>query len=364
MTTTQTRSRYREPGVPVGAVQALVAAVLFGVASPAAKVLMGGGSPLVMAGLLYLASGAGLGTWTVLRRAATAERAEARLRRADLPWLLGGIVAGGVLAPALQMFGLAHAAASTSSLLLNLETVFTALIAWIVFRESVDTRIATGMVLIVAGGVVLTFPGHFDALSFGALAIVAACLGWAVDNNLTRRIATRDPLQIAAVKGLIAGAINLGLGLAQGAPVPAGSRLAAICALGLASYGISLVLFVLGLRHLGAARTAAYFAVAPFVGAIASLVALGEPLSGTFIAASVLMLAGVGLYLAERHEHEHVHEAVTHDHRHVHDDHHRHAHQPGDPPGEPHAHPHRHEAVSHAHRHYPDAHHRHTHPPK
>lgn len=353
-----------DPGnrrVPVGVIQALSAAAMFGLASPLAKLVLNDASPLVVAGLLYLGSGLGLGTWLLARRAWSAPRGEARLRRSDLPWLVGAIVAGGVLGPALQMIGLSRSPASSASLLLNLEGVFTALLAWLVFRENADRRIVVGMALVLLGGAVLSWPGRVEGLSVASMAIVAACAAWALDNNLTRKIATRDPLQIAALKGLCAGAFNVALGLGRGAAVPAPAVLGAAALLGLASYGVSLVLFVLALRRLGSARTAAYFSTAPFVGAVVAVFALGEALSPSFLLAGALMAAGLALHLAERHVHEHAHAELAHEHRHVHDEHHAHEHQPGDPVGEPHSHFHRHEGLRHAHAHYPDAHHGHSH---
>jgi drug/metabolite transporter (DMT)-like permease len=199
------------------------------------------------------------------------------------------------------------------------------------------------------------------ALGLGPLLIVAACFAWGLDNNLTRKVALSDPLQIVALKGLIAGPFNLALGLWIGASLPPPSAILAAGLVGLLGYGVSLVLFVVALRHLGAARTGAYFAVAPFFGAVAAVIALGDPASLQLLVAGVLMAAGVWLHLTETHDHEHVHEPMAHEHLHVHDEHHRHAHAPSDPPGEPHSHPHRHARLKHAHPHVPDAHHQHGH---
>lgn len=185
---------------------------------------------------------------------------------------------------------------------------------------------------------------------------------WAADNNLTRQVSASDPVQIAMLKGLCAGAANTGVALALGARMPPLGVVAAIGLVGLFGYGVSLVLFVLGLRHLGTARTGAYFALAPFVGALISVLFLRDPMTDGLIIAGLLMAGGVWLHLTERHEHEHRHEPMEHDHWHTHDAHHQHAHAPGDPPGEPHSHPHRHEALVHTHPHYPDIHHRHGHP--
>jgi drug/metabolite transporter (DMT)-like permease len=284
------------------------------------------------------------------------------LDRRELPWLAGAVIAGGAVGPALLMWGLSMTPASTASLLLNLEGVLTALIAWFVFRENFDGRIAFGMFLIVAAGALLSWQQTpASGLPWGALAIVAACFCWSIDNNLTRKVSASDPTQIAAWKGLVAGIFNLGLGLTVGYSLPGPSSALFAAVVGFLGYGLSLVLFVLALRNLGAARTGAYFSVAPFVGAVIALPLLGEAVGVTFWLAALLMGVGIGLHLTERHDHLHTHEATRHTHRHVHDEHHRHAHDFASDGSTPHSHEHVHERVSHAHRHLPDIHHRHTH---
>ena len=343
-----------------GILCALAAAVLFGLSTPLAKLALGAAPPLLVAGLLYLGSGLGLATvWLFTRRAA---RPETPLRRADAPWLGGAILTGGVLAPALLLFGLFHSSASTVSLLLNLEAVATAAIAWIVFRENVNLRVGLGFACILLGGVVLTLPGTngFD-LSSGALLVAGACVCWGVDNNLTRRISGSDPAQIAMWKGLVAGATNTALAFAVGATLPTPATALGVGAIGFLGYGVSLMLFVIALRHLGTARTAAYFSIAPFVGAAFALILGQGHLDWTLALSGALMLLGAWLHVSERHAHEHVHEPMEHEHLHVHDEHHQHAHSPDDSGGEPHSHPHRHERLEHAHAHYPDLHHRHQH---
>ena len=344
-----------------GVASALLAAALFGASTPLAKMLLGELPPVALAGLLYLGSGLGLSAWWILARLRH-HPAEAGLKRADLPWLAGAVAAGGVAGPALLMLGLATTPASSAALLLNLEGVLTALLAWFVFRENFDRRIALGMAAIAAGGAVLSWGGSPGlGVPWGPLAVAGACLAWGVDNNLTRKVSASDPVQIAAVKGLVAGFVNLALGFGLGFQIPAAPVLLAAGAVGFVGYGVSLVCFVLALRHLGTARTGAYFSLAPFVGAGLSLAVLGEPVTAYFAAAAVLMGTGVWLHLTERHEHEHVHEPLEHDHLHTHDEHHQHDHAPGDPPGEPHSHPHRHQTLRHSHPHYPDIHHRHDH---
>jgi drug/metabolite transporter (DMT)-like permease len=252
----------------VGVAAALAAAALFGASTPFAKLLLGEVSPVLLAGLLYLGSGCGLALWRWLRsRSGGTVAREAGLKRADLPWLAGAVFCGGIVGPALLMLGLAATPAASASLLLNLEGVLTALLAWFVFKENFDRRIAVGMLCITAGGLLLSWAGRPEGSPpWGALAVAGACLCWAVDNNLTRKVSGGDPLQVAAVKGLVAGPVNLALALAVGASLPGPLVVAAAGVVGLVGYGVSLTLYVLALRHLGTARTGAYFSVAPFTG--------------------------------------------------------------------------------------------------
>ena len=339
---------------------ALLAAALFGASTPLAKGLLQNTSPQLLAGLLYLGSGLGLLlVWGVQRDRG---QREAALSRRDLPWLGGAIALGGVLGPLLLMLGLLLTPASSASLLLNLEAVFTSLIAWAVFREHVPFRIALGMVAIVAGGAVLSWEGQVAWGSmWGPLGVAGACLCWAIDNNLTQRVSAGDPVQIAQFKGLVAGAVNTGIALSLGARLPEPFAAAAALLVGFLGYGVSLVCFVLALRALGTARTGAYFSLAPFIGAVLGLLLYSEPVTPLFVAASALMGLGLWLHLSERHGHWHEHETLEHSHAHVHDEHHQHPHRPSDPVGEPHTHPHRHDRLAHSHPHYPDIHHRHRH---
>jgi drug/metabolite transporter (DMT)-like permease len=344
-----------------GVQSALLAALLFGASTPFAKGLLAGASPQVLAGLLYLGSGLGLGTlW--LWRGRTGRAEEAALSRSDLPWLLGAIGFGGFLGPLLLLVGLSRTPASAASLFLNLEGVLTAILAWVVFRENVDRRIALGMVAIVAGGALLAWQGRLEwGGLLGPLAIAGACLCWAIDNNLTQKVSASDPLQIAALKGSTAGTVNLAIGLLMARSLPSLSRIGEALVLGFFGYGLSLMLFVLALRSLGTARTGAYFSTAPFLGAILSVLLWREPVTVTLLGAGGLMAVGVWLHLTERHLHLHSHDRLSHSHRHSHDAHHRHAHSPEDPSGEPHTHAHTHEPLTHTHPHYPDIHHRHGH---
>jgi drug/metabolite transporter (DMT)-like permease len=347
-------------GLHPGIGAALGAALLFGAGTPLAKLLLAGTSPWLLAGLLYLGSGLGLTLVRVLRRS----EVRARLAPGEGPWLAGAVLAGGVVGPVLLMWGLAGMPASGAALLLNAEGVFTAVIAWVVFRENVDRRIFIGMLAIVAGALVLSWPGQAQARlgdALPALAVLGACLAWGIDNNLTRKVALADAVWLASVKGLVAGATNLTLALALGAAWPAAPQVAGALAVGLVAYGFSLVLFVVALRHLGTARTGAYFSVAPFFGAVVAVLGLGEAVTVPLLIAGALMAIGVWLHLSERHVHEHAHGTLEHKHEHVHDLHHQHAHDAAVVPGVAHTHRHRHEPMRHAHAHFPDAHHQHGH---
>lgn len=347
-----------------GVLYALLAAATFGASTPFSKILVGQIAPVTLAGLLYLGSGVGLLCWFIIRTVFSRSKhdSSARLTGPDIPWLAGAILFGGVAGPVLLMIGLTMTPASSASLLLNMEGVLTSMLAWFVFKENFDRRIFLGMVLIVAGGLVLSWEQR-PALGvpWGAIAIVAACLCWAIDNNLTRKVSASDAVQIAGIKGLVAGIVNLSIASALSLPMPNISGAMAAAVVGFGGYGLSLVLFVLALRNLGTARTGAYFSVAPFVGAAISLVMLGETPGAGFWLAGALMGAGIWLHLTERHVHEHTHMPMSHSHQHVHDEHHQHKHDFPWDGTEPHAHPHRHEQLTHTHPHVPDIHHRHEH---
>ncbi len=353
-----------DAGMHKGVVFALLAAALFGASTPFAKALVGQVTPVALAGILYLGSGLGLLAFYLLRAFVqrTSNSETAGLTRKDLPWLAGAILAGGIAGPVLLMYGLTQTPASSASLLLNMEGVLTALLAWFVFKENFDRRIFIGMLLIVAAGVLLSWeqiPAF--GVPWGMLAIVGACLCWGIDNNLTRKVSASDAVQIAGVKGLVAGSVNLTIALALGAHLPPTSTILAAGLIGFCGYGLSLVLFVLALRNLGTARTGAYFSVAPFVGAMISLVLLSDRPGWLFWLAAILMGAGIWLHLTESHEHEHEHEALEHTHAHTHDAHHQHEHDFDWDGAQPHVHPHQHQPMQHSHKHYPDIHHRHRH---
>jgi drug/metabolite transporter (DMT)-like permease len=345
-------------------IYALLSAALFGISTPAAKVLLGSVDPTVLAGLLYC--GAGIGVAIVRRLAgsilAPPNAQEVAVGPADLPWLSAAIVAGGIVGPVLLMTGLTHTDAAAASLLLTLEGVATALIAWFIFHENFDRRIALGMACLAAGAVVLSWSGTPTIGTFiGPLAITGACLAWGLDNNLTRKVSLSDPLQIVELKGLIAGPFNLILGLSTGGVLPDISATIMAGIVGFLGYGVSLALFIVALRHLGTARTGAYFSTAPFLGSAAAVIVLSEPITAQLAIAGGLMALGVWLHLTEHHDHEHLHQPMGHAHPHVHDEHHKHTHRVTDPPGEPHTHFHEHGRIRHSHAHTPDMHHGHLH---
>jgi drug/metabolite transporter (DMT)-like permease len=339
---------------------ALAAAALFGASTPFAKLLSGDMAPILLAGLLYLGSGLGLTLVRVIRdRGFTSSG----LPKSEWPWLIGAIFFGGVLGPVALMFGLLSTSGSTASLLLNLEAVLTAAIAWVIFKENANRSIVLGMLAIVAGGVALGWPTGSNAQSdvMGTVLVSLACLCWAIDNNLTRKVSASDALFIAGIKGVIAGAVNTTLAIGMGAVLPSLSTMSATMAVGLLGYGISLVLYVLALRGLGTARTGAYFSMAPFIGAAVALLVFPEATSIAFWISAALMGLGVWLHLTEHHAHEHLHEVLEHAHEHSHDEHHRHPHDMKWSGGGKHSHSHTHVSIQHSHPHYPDIHHRHVH---
>jgi drug/metabolite transporter (DMT)-like permease len=347
-------------GAPSGAAMALVSALLFGIATPLAKTFLADSDPLLIAGLLYLGSGLGL---SLLRIVQDGSWRPTGLRGSDWSWLAAATLAGGVAAPALLMLGLSRTDAATSSLFLNLEVVFSAVLAWVVFREATARRMVLGFIAILAGSVLLAWPAHgvTPGRSVGLLYIAGACLFWGIDNNVTRRISAGDARVIAGIKGVVAGSTNTLLALLIGARLPPGHDIGGALLVGFLGYGVSLVLFIVSLRHLGTARTGAYFSTAPFIGSALSVVLFGQPLTVAFYAAGVLMAIGVWLHVTEQHEHTHLHDPLTHSHPHVHDVHHRHDHDAGTVPGEPHTHEHDHQSLRHSHPHFPDIHHQHQH---
>jgi drug/metabolite transporter (DMT)-like permease len=344
------------------ALHALLAAALFGVSAPMAKALGADVSPVWLASLFYLGSGLALLLWRLMRRVLMRERRDgAPLARSDFPWLAGCILAGGVAGPLALMWGLRSVSGSSASLLLSMEGLFTTLLAALLFHESVTARVWLAAGLMVSASALLAWPQATPTVLAGSAAIVLACLLWAIDNNLTRKISGGDPVWIAMVKGLSAGTVNAAIALGLDQPLPVWQATATSLSIGALCYGLSLVLFILALRHLGSARTAAHFGTAPFFGAAFAVLVLGEPGSWWLLGAVALMAAATMLVLTERHAHAHRHEPLEHQHAHTHDEHHRHEHSEPWDGREPHSHPHRHLPLRHSHAHLPDLHHRHRH---
>jgi drug/metabolite transporter (DMT)-like permease len=336
----------------------LGAALLFGASAPVSKLLLDDVGAQMLAGLLYL--GAFLAVAPFVRT--RTRRDEASLRRADMPRLAAIVLTGGIVAPVLLMLGLERVSGVAGSLLLNLEGPLTLVVGIVVVHEYLGRRAAVGSAVIFAGSAFIGLQGtggDMDAL--GVALIVAACAGWAIDNNLTQKLSVRDPFQIVAVKAGVASFVNVGLALARGEALPAPGLLVGALALGACAYGISILLDAYTLRALGAAREAAVFATAPFAGALLAVPLLAEWWTIGDLLAAAAMVAGVVLLVGARHEHVHVHEPLIHDHRHVHDEHHQHEHDGGIDRSELHSHPHRHDPLVHAHAHVSDVHHRHPH---
>jgi len=339
-----------------GALSGLAAAALFGLSAPLAKPLLQSTGALMLSALLYLGGGLALALASLFRRTST----EAPLRRRDAPLLGVVILAGGVVGPLLMLLALQRASAAAVSLLLNLEGPFTLGLAALAFGEHVGWRGLASLAAVVTGAVLLGLPGEAVHLGpWAGAAAAGACLAWGLDNNVTRVLSARDPVALVRIKTLGAGSCSLVLALLAGQPLPAGRVVLAALALGAASYGTSILLDAYALRLLGAAREAAYFATAPFLGALGAVVLLGEPFPPVLLAAGGCMAVGVWLLIRERHRHVHSHGELVHEHAHVHDAHHQHTH-PG-PVTEPHSHPHRHAPLVHDHPHVPDLHHHHHH---
>jgi drug/metabolite transporter (DMT)-like permease len=344
--------------------QAVLAALLFGASAPFAKILLGDVEPVTLAGLLYLGSGLALLLLYVGRRAMRrAARAEARLQQPDIKWLAGAVLAGGVAAPILQMFGLRGTPGSTTSLLLNFESVATTLIAALVFKEQVGKRAWRAILLITLASILLSLDLKSGwGISLGALGVLGACVLWGVDNNFTRNISGKDPQIIVMVKGLAAGVFSLTLALLLGNSLPGAVTTLKALLLGSLSYGLSIILFIRAMRGLGAARTSALFATSPLAGILLSFIFLRETPSLMLLAALPLMALGTVALLTEEHRHAHLHPALIHEHAHRHDDgHHDHEHEGWVDPSKRHSHVHEHAEMTHDHEHMPDIDHRHEH---
>ncbi|MDD2715763.1 MAG: DMT family transporter [Candidatus Wallbacteria bacterium] len=345
--------------------QALLAAALFGASAPLSKLLLGEVDTILLAALLYLGCGIGVLIFKLIRGIAIPKQEiEAGLSAKDLPWLLGSILAGGVAAPIILMYSLKSTPAATASLLLNFECVATSILAFLIFHEAVGSRIWAGLFLITLSGILLTlnFSGEWG-FSPGALGIIIACSLWGLDNNFTRNISAKDPLLTVIWKGLAAGSTSMVIYLAAaGFKMPQIGMIACSLTLGFLSYGFSIILFILALRNLGAARTSAVFGIAPFAGALISFALFNDPLNLLFWVSLPVMLAGTYMLLLESHGHSHHHKWMSHDHRHRHDDgHHDHQHEGVETGDLEHSHQHQHSENEHSHPHTPDDHHRHEH---
>lgn len=340
---------------------AILAAILFGISAPLSKALLGSIEPTMLAALLYFGCGLGVLVYKLTKTLFIKEKKESGLSKKDLPWLAGVIFTGGVAAPIVLMFSLKATPAATASLLLNFEAVSTALIAALLFKESLGRRVWASVALMTAAAVILTWNSTGEwGVSIGTAGIIGACLLWGMDNNLTRMISLKDPLTITIVKGFGAGAVSLIISLWTSTAFPGVELIILALLLGAFSYGISIVLFILSMRQLGAARTSAFFGSAPFIGAIISIVVFQESPALQFYISLPIMMIGAILIIKEKHQHIHIHENIQHDHKHRHDDlHHNHVHENGFT-GE-HSHAHMHERLEHDHPHMPDTHHRHNH---
>lgn len=340
----------------------IVSALLFGISPPLAKLLVRDIPPIALAGLLYLGAFLGLSLYSIgSGRMMTGHNDRASLSRNDFRWLAGATIAGGILAPISMMMGLKLVSGFSASLLLNLEGVATAIIAVFVFNENAGKRLWIALACMTVAGVFLTWdPSQGRFVPLGPLLLVFAMVCWGIDNNLTRNLSDKDPVQVAQVKGLVAGTVSLSLALILGAKMPIDIAVVFSLLLGALSYGASLVFFIKALEGLGSSRTGAFFSLAPFVGAVVSLIILREWIGWVMFPATVLMIIGSWLIVSEKHSHLHRHESATHIHLHKHGDKH-HLHEHSGAAFEPHVHDHRHIEQTHSHVHWPDTHHRHRH---
>jgi drug/metabolite transporter (DMT)-like permease len=338
----------------------ILSAALFGISPVLCKMMIGEMSPVLLAGLLYLGSGIGLQLLLFCqRRNSVRELGQISLRSRFK--LLGAVISGGVVAPLCLTYGIKYGTASEVTLLLNLETVATTAISWLIFKEYIGPRVWTGKILILTAASIIVFRMEGEpSLSLSGLLVVFACIFWGVDNNLTRDVEELPATVLAGIKGLGAGIFTTVAALLFFSGKASGLQIGGALTIGALSYGLSLVLFVEALRRIGSARTSTFFAIGPFIGTLLSVILLGERPPAPYWFAAALMLGGVILLYREKHRHLHSHESIMHHHRHFHDEHHQHAHE-GMDVGEPHDHIHSHEPITHIHGHWPDIHHRHGH---
>ncbi|MFH1635608.1 MAG: DMT family transporter [Chloroflexota bacterium] len=345
-------------------IQAMLAALLFGASAPIAKLLLGEIEPISLAAFLYLGSGFGLLILRIFQRSGNnLERTEAPLKRTDIGWLAGAIIAGGIAAPIILLFGLRDTPGATASLLLTFEGVATTLIASMVFKESVGRRAWWAILVITTASILLSVNLNDEwGVSWGAMGILAACVLWGIDNNFTRNISAKNPTSIVILKGLVAGSFSLILTILLGNQMPSLGIAIKAMILGSLSYGLSITLFIRAMRGLGAARTSALFGTAPLAGIVLSFWLLQESVNIMFLGAFPLMIIGTIFLVYEEHNHKHIHEATIHEHWHRHDsEHHIHTHKEIEF-AQSHSHTHGHGCHEHEHHHMPDIHHRHVHP--
>ena len=343
-----------------GGALALLAAALFGLSTPLVQRFGQGLGAFSTAALLY----AGAAFVTLWMRQPV--ELEAKLQRSDIPRLLAMAGFGAVIGPVALAWGLQRTSGTSASLMLTLEALFTVVLAWRLYGESMDKRVVTAMMLLLAGGIALVadqgLAGNTQLL--GLLAVLAATAAWGLDNTLSRGVAERDPAQVVMVKSALGASVSTVLAVLFGESAPALTSALALIAVGAVGYGLSLRFYLLAQRAFGAARTGSVFAFAPFIGAMGAFAFGDRSVGWIMLAAGVLMLAGVALHLMESHGHLHTHEALEHEHAHSHDPkyadgHHLHEHDVL--PSGPHSHWHRHEPMQHTHPHVPDAHHGHSH---
>lgn len=336
---------------------AILAAFLYGISAPFSKLLLTEMPPTLMAGLLYLGAGMGMLFWNVLRKRNKEKEREAKLTRKDTPYVIA-MVALDVAAPIALLTGLAFTPAENVSLLNNFEIVATGLLAFFFFKEAIGRRMALAIILITLASILLSIENENSfSFSVGSLLVIAACLCWGLENNCTRMLSLKDPLQIVVIKGFGAGTTAMVIFVLGGGSIPLSMFLIYGLMLGFVSYGLSIYFYILAQRHLGAARTSAYYAAAPFIGVLVSWLLFQEPITSTFAAALAVMILGTYLAITEKHKHLHHHEPLIHSHLHDHQDsHHQHDSMQGT-----HSHMHTHEPISHVHKHTPDLHHVHSH---
>ena len=344
--------------------QAITAALLFGASAPIAKLLLGNIEPVPLAAFLYLGSGIGLLIFKVFQGFRKEyKKAEAGIKNEDIKWLFGSVLVGGIFAPIILMFSLKNTPASTTSLLQNFEGVSTTLIAVFIFKEAIGKRVWLAVAAITSASILLSWnPDSEWGFSIGALGVLLACVFWGLDNNFTRNISAKDPLITVIIKGIGAGSFSLLLAVLLHNEFPDLKIIIGSMLLGFFCYGLSIVLFILSMRNLGASRASAFLGTAPFAGALLSFLLLHELPNILFCAAIPIMIIGAVLLLGEEHIHRHIHDLIEHEHRHNHNDgHHEHEHEHENIKLPEHSHLHKHEVIEHTHAHTPEIHHRHAH---